>query len=89
MVRTIFYGTPAFATPTLQALLVSEHKVVAVVTQPDRPRGRGRQLTYSPVKQCALEAGVPVLQPERAELRSSAITTLLRSLNAELSVVAE
>jgi methionyl-tRNA formyltransferase len=88
MVRTIFYGTPAFATPTLQALLVSEHKVVAVVTQPDRPRGRGRQLTYSPVKQCALEAGVPVLQPERAELRSSAFTTLLRSLNAELSVVA-
>jgi methionyl-tRNA formyltransferase len=88
MVRTIFYGTPAFATPTLQALLVSEHKVVAVVTQPDRPRGRGRQLTYSSVKQCALEAGVPVLQPERAELRSSAFTTLLRSLNAELSVVA-
>ena len=88
MVRTIFYGTPAFAVPTLETLLVSEHKVVAVVTQPDRPRGRGRQVTYSPVKQCALDAGVPVLQPERPELRSHAFTTQLRSLNAELSVVA-
>jgi len=88
MVRTIFYGTPAFAVPTLKTLLVSEHKVVAVVTQPDRPRGRGRQVTYSPVKQCALDAGVPVLQPERPELRSHAFTTQLQSLNAELSVVA-
>ena len=88
MVRTIFYGTPAFAVPTLEALLGSDHKVIAVVTQPDRQRGRGRQVTYSPVKQCALDAGVSVLQPERAELRSSAFTTQLRSLNAKLSVVA-
>ena len=66
MVRTIFYGTPAFAVPTLEALLGADHKVIAVVTQPDRQRGRGRQVTYSPVKQCALDAGVSVLQPERA-----------------------
>lgn len=88
MVKTIFYGTPAFAVPTLEALLASDHKVIAVVTQPDRPRGRGRQLTYAPVKQCALDAGVPVLQPERAELRNATFTTQLRSLNAELAVVA-
>jgi len=88
MVRIVFYGTPAFAVPTLETLLASDHKVVAVVTQPDRARGRGRQVTFSPVKQSALDAGLPILQPERAELRDSTFSQQLQSLNAELSVVA-
>ena len=87
MVRIVFYGTPAFAVPTLNRLLASPHEVVCVVTQPDRPRGRGRQLTYSPVKQCALDTGVPVFQPERAQIRNSDFLTQLRSVNADLSVV--
>ncbi len=56
-------GTPEFAVSSLQALLDSRHEVVAVVTQPDRPRGRGRKLTAPPIKDLALKAGLPVLQP--------------------------
>lgn len=59
----IFAGTPDFAVPSLRALLDSPHQVKAVYTQPDRPAGRGRKLTASPVKQCALERGLPVEQP--------------------------
>ncbi|MBI4240362.1 MAG: methionyl-tRNA formyltransferase [Candidatus Rokubacteria bacterium] len=62
--KVLFYGTPAFALPALDALL-RHHNVVAVVTQPDRPAGRGQKLTPSPVKVRAEAAGVPVLQPER------------------------
>ena len=87
MVRIVFYGTPAFAVPTLNILLASPHEVVGVVTQPDRPRGRGRQLKYSPVKECALDTGMPVFQPERAQIRNSDFLTQLCSLNADLSVV--
>ncbi len=63
--RTVFFGTSEFAVPTLQALVDSPVEVAAVFTQPDRPAGRGRRLTPPPVKACALEAGLPVLQPER------------------------
>jgi methionyl-tRNA formyltransferase len=62
--RVLFYGTPAFALPTLHALL-ARHRVVAVVTQPDRPAGRGQRVEGSPVKAVALEQGIPVLQPDR------------------------
>jgi methionyl-tRNA formyltransferase len=62
--KIIFAGTPEFAVPTLRMLLASEHELCAVYTQPDRPAGRGRKLTPSPVKALALTAGVPVLQPE-------------------------
>jgi methionyl-tRNA formyltransferase len=62
--RVLFYGTPDFALPTLEALL-AHHEVVGVVTQPDRPAGRGRRLSASPVKQRALAAGLAVLQPAR------------------------
>jgi methionyl-tRNA formyltransferase len=62
--RVLFYGTPAFALPTLRALL-ARHRVVAVVTQPDRPAGRGQRVEGSPVKAVALEQGIPVLQPAR------------------------
>lgn len=60
-------GTPDFAVPTLAALLESRHEVVGVVTQPDRPKGRSGKLQPSPVKEKALEADVPVLQPEKVK----------------------
>src|SRR5450755_2311495 len=63
--RVVFLGTPAFAVPTLEALLAAGHEVICVVTQPDRPRGRGRQLSASPVKEAALRHALPVYQPER------------------------
>ncbi len=63
--RLVFFGTPAFAVPTLLALASSGHPVVAVVTQPDRPRGRGHRVGASPVKAAASQLSLPVLQPER------------------------
>lgn len=63
--KIIFMGTPDFAVPSLTALLAHGEHVVAVVTQPDRPKGRGRKLTAPPVKQLAIDAGLPVLQPEK------------------------
>src|SRR5688572_20137283 len=58
-------GTPQFAAPTLERIVESGHDVVAVYTQPDRPKGRGQQVAFSPVKECALRLGLPVHQPER------------------------
>lgn len=63
--RLLFMGTPPFAVPTLKALLSSRHTVAAVFTQPDKPAGRGEKLSAPPVKQAALEHGVPVYQPEK------------------------
>jgi len=84
--RIVFFGTPEFAVPTLEALLRSRHTVVGVVTQPDRPRGRGQKTSAAPVKACAVAAGVPVLQPER--LKDSEFLELLSGLGADLGVVA-
>jgi methionyl-tRNA formyltransferase len=64
--RLVFMGTPDFAVPTLKALLDHGHTVLAVVTQPDRPKGRGKKLTAPPVKKLALDRGIVVLQPEKA-----------------------
>src|ERR671913_108269 len=61
--RIVFMGTPEFAVPSLEALLKSEHQVVGVVTQPDRPKGRGQTVTSPPVKMVAERAGIPLLQP--------------------------
>lgn len=83
--RVLFMGTPEFAVATLNALLEDGITVVGVVTAPDRPAGRGRQLRSSPVKQRALEAGIPVLQPER--LRDPEFLTQLDALNASLYIV--
>ena len=83
--RVLFYGTPAFALPTLEGLL-AHHHVVAVITQPDRPAGRGRPLTASPVKRRAGEAGVPVLQPPR--LRDPGWPERLAEYRADVAVVA-
>ena len=63
--KLVFCGTPQFAVPTLKALLAAGHEIALVVSQPDRPVGRGQQLTAPPVKQAALAAGIPVTQPEK------------------------
>ena len=85
--RIVFFGTPAFAVPSLDALLgAAPHTVVGVVTQPDRPRGRGQKLSDAPVKARALAAGLPILQPER--MRDEAFLHSLTSWNADLGVVA-
>ena len=84
--NVVFFGTPAFAVPTLDALLSSRHTVVGVVTQPDRPRGRGQKVSDAPVKARALEAGVPILQPER--MKDPAFLESLAAWNADLGVVA-
>lgn len=84
--RIVFFGTPDFAAPTLQALHQSRHRVVGVVTQPDRPRGRGQKSQPGSVKELALQQGIPVLQPER--LRDEALLDSLRALDADLGVVA-
>jgi methionyl-tRNA formyltransferase len=68
----IFLGTPAFAVPTLERIVEAGHRVVAVFTQPDRPKGRGGQLSQSPVKEAALRLGLPVYQPERIKHPSAA-----------------
>lgn len=83
--RIIFAGSPAFATPTLQMLCDRGHRPIAVLTQPDRPAGRGRQLGSSPVKQLALELGIPVLQP--LTLKDEATQAGLRALAPDLLVV--
>ncbi|MCU0621905.1 MAG: methionyl-tRNA formyltransferase, partial [Gemmatimonadales bacterium] len=85
--RVVFFGTPAFAVPSLQALLDAGHEVVAVVTQPDRPQGRSRSvLVPSPVKQRALAAGLPVLQPDKPV--GDDFVAALTALRPDIGVVA-
>ena len=84
--RILFFGTPAFAVPSLRALAGSPHEVVAVVTQPDRPRGRGQKLVPSEVKAAAAELGIEVWQPQR--LRGGDFDDRVRALSADLGVVA-
>ena len=83
--RILFWGTPEFAVPPLEALLGEGFDVVGVVTQPDRPVGRTRVLTPPPVKQVALREGLPVLQPERP--RGEAFLAELTALGPDLNVV--
>lgn len=83
--KIIFAGTPDFAVPALQMLIESKHEVCAVYTQPDRPAGRGRKLTPSPVKQLALSAGIAVFQPET--LKSEEDLAQLATFDADLMVV--
>ena len=83
--RIVFAGTPDFAARHLAALLSSEHEVIAVYTQPDRPAGRGKKLTASPVKTIALEHNIPVYQPEN--FKSDEAKQELANLNADIMVV--
>ncbi|HXH22036.1 MAG TPA: methionyl-tRNA formyltransferase [Dehalococcoidia bacterium] len=84
--RVVFMGSPEFALPTLRRLLESQHEVVAVVTQPDRPAGRGHRATAPPVKVLAQERGVPVLQP--ANVSSPLSVERLRALEPDAIIVA-
>lgn len=83
--RTAFFGTPGFAVPALEALLGSPHQVCGVVTQPDRPSGRGRKVQVSPVKAVATARGLPVLQPER--LDETTVAETLRAWRLDVGVV--
>ena len=85
--RVIFMGTPEFAVPTLEALIADpQFEVVLVVTQPDRPVGRGQQIAHSPVKQTALAHNIPVFQP--AKMKPPETQQTLASYNADVAVVA-
>lgn len=83
--RLVFFGTPEFAVPSLEALVAHGHQIAAVVTQPDRPAGRGRQNTPPPVKVAAQRLGLPVRQPE--SIRTPELLAWLRSLQPEAMVV--
>ena len=84
--RIVYFGTPQFAVPALQALIDSHHEVVGLVSQPDRPKGRGQHLQPTPTKALAESRGVPVLQPAR--LKDPALHDQLRALAPDLGVVA-
>jgi methionyl-tRNA formyltransferase len=83
--RIIFMGTPEFAVPSLEILIHNKFNVVAVVTAPDKPQGRGQKIVYSPVKESALKHGVPVLQP--TNLKAPEFLEELKTYNANLQVV--
>ena len=84
-IRIVYMGTPDFAVESLRALVEGGYNVVAVVTMPDKPAGRGHQLQFSAVKQYALSVGLPLLQPER--LKAEEFLSELRSYNADLQIV--
>ena len=84
--RIVFMGTPDFAVAVLEKLKQTGYDVVAVITQPDRPRGRGQKVTFSPVKKKALEMGLDVLQPAR--VRDEDFIKVLQGLKPDLLVVA-
>ena len=83
--KIIFAGTPEFSVPTLQALLPSSHKIVAVLTQPDRPAGRGQKLQPSPVKVLAEQYQLPIFQPKT--LRDAGIQNIVRDLQPDVMIV--
>jgi methionyl-tRNA formyltransferase len=83
--RIIFMGTPEFAVPSLDVLAANHFDVVAVITAPDKPQGRGQKIVYSPVKECALKHNIPVLQP--TNLKAPEFLEELRSYNANLQIV--
>ena len=85
--KTVFMGTPDFAAVILQGLIDNGHEVVLCVTQPDKQKGRGKQVQFSPVKELALKHGIPVLQPVRVRGDEEFLDTL-RKAEADISVVA-
>ena len=84
--RAVYMGTPEIAATILSEVLKSEHEVVAVVTQPDKPKGRGHEMAFPPVKEVALAAGIPVLQPQKA--RDPEFLEELERLNPDIILVA-
>jgi methionyl-tRNA formyltransferase len=85
-VRVLMFGTPAFAVPTFEALIMSRHTVVGLVCQPDRPRGRGQKVLAPPTKTLAETTGIPVFQPVR--LKDPDLMAALSALDADIGVVA-
>jgi len=83
--RVVFFGTPAFAVPTLEALIRSRHQVAGVISQPDRPKGRGQQLLLTPTHVVAARHGLPVLQPTK--IREEGFLQAIRALHPDLGVV--
>lgn len=83
--RIVFLGTPAFAVPSLEALIASRHEVVAVVSQPDRPKGRGQHVQPTPTRHSATEHGIPVIQPTK--IKEEAFLQAIRDLRPDLGVV--
>lgn len=83
--KVIYMGTPEFAVPSLETLIENGVNVVAVITAPDKPQGRGQKITVSPVKECALQHNIPVLQP--TNLKSAEFLEELKRLQADLQVV--
>lgn len=84
--KIVFLGTPEFAVPSLDALVQSSHQVIAVITQPDKPRGRGQRVSAAPIKARAEALGIPIWQPEK--LRVDAFLDEMRALDVDLGVVA-
>ena len=84
--RIVYFGTPSFAVPSLEALLRSRHEVVALVSQPDRHRGRGQHLQPTPTKEVALAHNLPVLQPTR--IKDDVFLQSIRDLGPDLGIVA-
>jgi methionyl-tRNA formyltransferase len=84
-IKIVFMGTPEFAVESLRALVDNEYRIVAVITSPDKPAGRGMKLNESPVKKFAVEQGLKILQPEK--LKNQSFVEDLRSLGADLQVV--
>src|ERR1700734_2811506 len=83
--KLVYLGTPAFAVPTLERIVAAKHEVVAVFSQPDRPKGRGQKEAMPPVKEAALRLGIPVFQPER--VRRPEVVEQLRGMAPESIVV--
>jgi len=83
--KVIFMGTPDFSVGTLEALVDAGHDVVLAVTQPDKPKGRGKEMQFTPVKECAIKHGIPVYQPYR--VREAECIEELRRYDADIMVV--
>ncbi|MBP2644708.1 MAG: fmt, partial [Firmicutes bacterium] len=83
--RVVYMGTPDFAVPCLERLVSEGYQIAAVVTQPDRPKGRGRKLTPSPVKETALKHNLPVWQPEK--VKTPEFVAQLEALNPDVIIV--
>ena len=83
--RIVFMGTPEFSVPCLERLIKDGEEVVGVFTQPDKPKGRGYEISFSPVKECALKYGIPVFQPK--SMKDGEALKVLEELNPELNIV--
>ncbi|GAB6073054.1 methionyl-tRNA formyltransferase [Venenivibrio stagnispumantis] len=84
--RILFWGTPEFAAEVLKTLINSKHQVIAVITQPDKPKGRGQKVTPPPVKEIAIKHNIPVYQPEKLK-NNQEIINIIKELNPDISVV--